>query len=865
MYTTRLNSGFAASIVLLATFGTATQAANTLHVYADGSGTYPTIQSAVDAAVAGDTVILHPGTYTGTGNYDISYNGKSIIVRGETWDPNDVIISCQGGRGFQFVNDETRFAELHGVTILNGSAGGTTGVGGGIRCGAPGFPPFGPYSGSPYITNCIIRNCSANKGGGMSCTDNSSPQLENVRFEDNGTVGFSGMQGAGLYCLDSSPELMGCVFENNVVSGIGPGGAIYLESSSPVLTMCDFYDNSGSNGGGVCCNSASPDLHYCVFAGNQASAQGGGLYCYGSLCAPDCYNCTFYANQAALAGGGVAAVSFAHARLYRSIIAFSVTSDAAYCYQSGQVTINCCDIYGNYGGPGCVAGQVGSGTNFAADPVFCHPGQYDLTLRDVSPCTPTGSLCGQLVGAESVGCLGPMTFLVCPDGSGDYTTIQPAVDSALDGDTIELCDATYTGPGNRDVDLDGKSLTIRSQSGDATACVIDCEGSDVAPRRAFIMEGDPNEAPITPVLEDITIMHGHADTWPGGGGVLATDAAVTVNGCTFSFCVTDYEGGGLYAKGGVATVTDTTFSHCGSTGIGGGMIYGSGVTTGTATIDNCRFENNTSQDDGGGLAAFSQVDVDDTTFVYNDTRAHGGGVTCMIDAGGSTFTNCWFGENTASNPAWGAGAGISLWVGGITFEWCTFANNSATTEGGGVYGGANYENCTFYGNAAPVAGGIQGGGTLDHTIVAFGTDGEAMLGTVTLTCCDVYGNADGPGTAGPQLWFNGNIALDPLFCDAPADDFTLDCDSPCAAFSDPNPECDLIGAWNVGCGYELGDMNCNCVVGFDDINPFVMALTDPALYATTYPGCDPLNGDLSGNDEFGFEDINPFVALLVGG
>lgn len=47
---------------------------------------------------------------------------------------------------------------------------------------------------------------------------------------------------------------------------------------------------------------------------------------------------------------------------------------------------------------------------------------------------------------------------------------------------------------------------------------------------------------------------------------------------------------------------------------------------------------------------------------------------------------------------------------------------------------------------------------------------------------------------------NGNISEDPLFCDPEHQDFTLRENSPCAPFTPPNPECDLIGAWPVGSG-----------------------------------------------------------------
>jgi hypothetical protein len=62
-----------------------------------------------------------------------------------------------------------------------------------------------------------------------------------------------------------------------------------------------------------------------------------------------------------------------------------------------------------------------------------------------------------------------------------------------------------------------------------------------------------------------------------------------------------------------------------------------------------------------------------------------------------------------------------------------------------------------------------------------------------------------------------------------------------------------------------GDMNCDGAVGFGDINPFVLALSNPEGWQELYEGCDIMNGDVNGDGEFGFGDINPFVALLAGG
>jgi hypothetical protein len=65
-----------------------------------------------------------------------------------------------------------------------------------------------------------------------------------------------------------------------------------------------------------------------------------------------------------------------------------------------------------------------------------------------------------------------------------------------------------------------------------------------------------------------------------------------------------------------------------------------------------------------------------------------------------------------------------------------------------------------------------------------------------------------------------------------------------------------------------GDLNCDGVVDFGDINPFVLCVSDFAAWQALYPDCNPLNADINSDGTYGqgsFGDINPFVALLTGG
>ncbi len=62
----------------------------------------------------------------------------------------------------------------------------------------------------------------------------------------------------------------------------------------------------------------------------------------------------------------------------------------------------------------------------------------------------------------------------------------------------------------------------------------------------------------------------------------------------------------------------------------------------------------------------------------------------------------------------------------------------------------------------------------------------------------------------------------------------------------------------------LGDMDCDGDVDFDDINPLVLAISDPVAYAAAFPDCAYELGDIDGDGDVDFDDINGFVALLTG-
>ncbi len=64
--------------------------------------------------------------------------------------------------------------------------------------------------------------------------------------------------------------------------------------------------------------------------------------------------------------------------------------------------------------------------------------------------------------------------------------------------------------------------------------------------------------------------------------------------------------------------------------------------------------------------------------------------------------------------------------------------------------------------------------------------------------------------------------------------------------------------------HDPGDLNCDGAVNAFDIDPFVLALSDPAAYAALHPDCNRQLADCNGDGLVNAFDIDAFVLLLTG-
>jgi hypothetical protein len=206
---------------------------------------FPSIQAAIDAADAEDTVIVRDGTWTGEANRELDFGGKDLILQSENG-PGACTIDAEGAEGqyrrcFWFHGGETRASIVEGFTVTGGFAtnqftGGETGGGFLIENGS-----------SPTIRNCIVENNRARHG-------------------------------AGIMVHQSDPYIENCIIRNNTGSVDGVGGGVYLQASGGALNNCEIRGNTANHAGGVITSYGTPTITGCLVINNQASTYGGGLW-----------------------------------------------------------------------------------------------------------------------------------------------------------------------------------------------------------------------------------------------------------------------------------------------------------------------------------------------------------------------------------------------------------------------------------------------------------------------------------------------------------------------------------------------------------------------------------------------------------
>lgn len=255
------------------------------------------------------------------------------------------------------------------------------------------------------------------------------------------------------------------------------------------------------------------------------------------------------------------------------------------------------------------------------------------------------------------------TWTVFPDGSGDFPTIQAAVAAAADGDVILLGDGAFVGAGNRNIDGLGKALTIRGNTLNPAACVIDCLASTADPARAFYFHTD--ETPQT-TLEGVTLQGGAAPVLPDrwGGGLLCVNASITMRNCIVRNNTAGW-GAGLLFWGSASVVEDVWVADNVSD-VNGGGIY---CTTGDVTqFERVTVVGNSTSGSGGALVANTCAPVV-RHGTFHGNHAQSGGAVWILGGASPEFQNTII---TGTTP----GTAIECAGGAPIFSCCDLFGNS---------------------------------------------------------------------------------------------------------------------------------------------------------------------------------------------
>ncbi len=376
---------------------------------------YPTIQTAINACVNGDTVLIAPGTYGGT----VNFSGKAITVRGSAGAASTIIAGAGVARIVTFSSNEGPNSILDGVTVTGGNGGvliqnasptitncrivnnvavapapSTASSGGGIRI----LATAGTVA--PTISNCSIDGNTTNTSGGgldveVTAPGTGLPVLLNCTLSMNTAAG----QGGGAQFLANaqaslSPTLVGCTLSGNW--GAYSGGALYLQTCAvvsisgcrivanhlPAVVLSPYPYVATGSGGGIGGSADQVALVGCTITGNDAAGYGSAI----DLSASNVLvrNCTITGNQLNLFSSTAVRLVGTQTNSQLSIVSSIVWGNSsADLGGSPPPTVTYSNI-----GTGQFAPGVGT---ISQDPRFADPANGDYHLTVSSPCRNAGS------------------------------------------------------------------------------------------------------------------------------------------------------------------------------------------------------------------------------------------------------------------------------------------------------------------------------------------------------------------------------------------------------------------------------------------------------------------------------------------
>ena len=750
---------------------------------------YSTIQTAIDAALPGDVVVVDSGTYS-----PIRFNGKAITVRAAFGATSTFIDGGGVATAVRFVDGETPTSVLEGFTIRNGRAP----VGGGAYLN----------SASPTIRGCVfLNNLATDRGGGVAAV-NSRATYENCSFQGNAAT----ERGGAVYLfVNSDTTFTNCSFVSNSVrnrnapsyggavaaesasdvtfsncgfatntaqpaetfTGASYGGAVWLSAVAGTFTDCEFTSNSvigkqGNGGGGAVYATGTSSVNSTTFTGNSVTVVGsgnatGGAAHFNTLQSPlvAVFNGNSITSNGGASGGGLHVASGSSLALegcnflYNTITgAGSATGGAA---MLGVSEVSLAKVFFTGNSIVNATGNAFGGALYAANNLTANA----VSAGENSATSTSGMVEGGTVRAGNVAHLSD-----CSIYEGTATGYTSASGGAVAAATVLLERTTIQG--SRLSATQNQSWASAIASGAGISCntfeAVDCTFTDndiLTSRTALGGAISASTATISSTTVTGSDIGGGTKAW--GGGVYtsmgATIANTTIRDCRLTGNYDGNSGAGAYIAG-PSTWNQCTIEGCQLLfgGSGAGLF-----TAGDTTLRNLTIRNNSIAGQNGGSYAGARIYgagiVEDCVFEGNRSSIAGntgfcGGLAWAATAP-VTVRRTIFRNNHGGAAAAGALLAMNSSAHDVTLEDCSFTDNFLANPGSvgdgaalGIESGRNLSiaNCTFLRNSTASNGGGVAASSIQNAVVtncqfsqcAAGSEGGAMYtpnARVTIASC----------------------------------------------------------------------------------------------------------------------------------
>ena len=267
-------------------------------VVIDSSGdAWKKLKDAVAAANDDDVIIIDgaiKATNSSGGKIEIK---KNLTIRGKNGADSDILNANRGALNTNahsiFVMDSGKTLKLENLTLKGGK-----GIAGGTLGGGAILIPSGGGT-TAELSDCIIEDCQAEKGGAIGCGKGGTVKLTNTTIKKCKASGSGSDSGGGaIFAQGATIEMTGCTLTGNEAKS---GGAIYAvkkDSTASTVTIsggtiggttedeankATGTDSGNGFGGAVFVKGATVNINGCTLEGNKAK-NGGGVYMEGGNC-----------------------------------------------------------------------------------------------------------------------------------------------------------------------------------------------------------------------------------------------------------------------------------------------------------------------------------------------------------------------------------------------------------------------------------------------------------------------------------------------------------------------------------------------------------------------------------------------------